>query len=59
MVRRLAFLVPPPNGMVWYGVGGGELACAERGGAVGAVAGEMARRHRLGQHSTQAINPIT
>ena len=23
---------PPPNGMVWYGVGGGGLACAERGG---------------------------
>ena len=34
MVRRLAFPTPPPpNGMVWYGVGGGGgLACAERGG---------------------------
>ena len=29
--------------MVWYG--GGGLACAERGGAVGAAAGETARRH--------------
>ena len=63
MVRRLAFPAPtppppPPNGMVWYGVGGGGgLACAERGwgGAVGAAAGETARRHRQGRHSTQAL----
>ena len=47
---------PPPNGMVWYGVGRGVwLACAERVGAVGAAAGETARRHRPGQHSTQAL----
>ena len=40
MVRRLAFPAPPapPNGMVWYGVGGGGgLACAERVRAVGAA----------------------
>ena len=47
---------PSPNGMVWYGVGGGGgLARAERVRAVGAAAGETARRHRPGQHSTQAL----
>ena len=46
---------PPPHGMVWYGVGGGGLACAERVRAVGAAAGETAGRHRPGQHSTQAL----
>ena len=29
MVRRLAFPAPPPNGMVWYGVGGGAGVCGE------------------------------
>ena len=32
MVRRLAFQAPPPrppNGMVWYGVGGGAGVCGE------------------------------
>ena len=30
MVRRLAFPEPPPpNGMVWYGVGGGAGVCGE------------------------------
>ena len=57
MVRRLAFPAPPPpNGMVWYGVGGGGGWRVRRGvGAVGAAAGETARRHRQGQHSTQAL----
>ena len=31
MVRRLAFLAPPPR-MVWFGRGAGWFACAERGG---------------------------
>ena len=54
---------PPPNGMVWYGVGGGGgLACAERGG------GRWSCSWRNGQASqtrpakyanpTLAINPI-
>ena len=47
---------PPPNGMVWYGVGGGGGWRVRRGvGAVGAAAGETARRHRQGRHSTQAL----
>ena len=57
MVRRLAFPAPPPNGTVWYGVGGGAGGWRVRRavGAVGAAAGETARRHRPGQHSTQAL----
>ena len=60
MVRRLAFPAPPPppppNGMVWYGVGGGGGWRVRRGvGAVGAAAGETARRDRQGRHSTQAL----
>ena len=47
----------PPNGMVWYCKGGGGLGWRVRrgAGAVGAAAGETARRHRPGQHSTQAL----
>ena len=57
MVRRLAFPAPPPR-MVWSGTGwgGGGGWRVRRGvGAVGAAAGETARRHRPGQHSTQAL----
>ena len=46
---------PPPNGMVWYGAGGGGWRVRRGVGAVGAAAGETARRHRPGQHSTQAL----
>ena len=61
MVRRLAFPAPPPaNGMVWYGVGGGGRGglawrVLSGVGAVGAAAGETARRHRQGRHSTQTL----
>ena len=44
--------------MVWSGTGsgGGGGWRVRRGvGAVGAAAGETARRHRQGQHSTQAL----
>ena len=46
---------PPP--MVWSGTGwGGGGWRVRRGvGAVGAAAGETARRHRQGRHSTQAL----
>ena len=65
MVRRLAFPAPPPPPpMVWSGTGcggggGGGWRVLRGVGAVGAAAGETARRHRQGRHSTQAINPIT
>ena len=46
---------PPPP---WYGLvrGGGGGWRVRRGvGAVGTAAGETARRHRQGRHSTQAL----
>ena len=49
---------PPPPPMVWSGTGwgGGGGWRVRRGvGAVGAAAGETARCHRQGQHSTQAL----
>ena len=47
----------PPPPMVWSGTGwGGGGWRVRRGvGAVGAAAGETARRHRQGRHSTQAL----
>ena len=45
MVRRLAFPAPPRGWCVWRGVG-----------AVGAAAGGTARRHRQGQHRSQALH---
>ena len=54
---------PPPHGLVRGGGGGGGWRVRRGVGAVGAAAGETARRHRQGRHSTQAlrkaINPIT
>ena len=60
MVRRLAFPAPPPlpNGMVWYGVGGGPGVCGEGWGPLEL---QLEKRpgvldiHRQGQHSTQAL----
>ena len=50
---------PPPTPMVWsgagWGGGGGSWRVRRGVGAVGAAAGETARRHRPGQHSTQAL----
>ena len=47
----------PPPPMVWSGTGwGGGGWRVRRGvGAVGTAAGETARRHRQGRHSTQAL----
>ena len=55
MVRRLAFPAPPPPPMVWSGTGGGGWRVLRGVRAVGAAAGETARRHRQGRHSTQAL----
>ena len=58
MVRRLAFQAPPPrppNGMVWYGVGGGGWRVRRGVGAVGAAAGETARRHRVRMFSCGSV----
>ena len=46
---------PPPPPMVWSDTGGGGWRVRRGVGAVGAAAGETARRHRQGQHSTQAL----
>ena len=45
--------------MVWSGMGWGGGWRVLRGvGAVGAAAGETARRHRQGRHSTQALRKL-
>ena len=56
MVRRLAFPAPPAPPK-WYGLvwGGGGWRVRRGVGAVGAAAGETARRHRQGQHGTKAL----